>query len=164
MQHSRYFRRFSQRTLTYFVRGSIIVRLTSSLTGSDSIKQVNLHLMSCLTVGPIRLFVLLLLKSSMLENIGTRPYLAARSCNPFKIGHFGFFASRSGKVDDDDDWTKDWLCKNRLKYEEAAQLKYKIEEIGNGNFYRFFLREREGVLSLAIFCCFLSRSTKACWR
>ena len=83
---------------------------------------------------------------------------------PVQDRSFRFFASRSGKVDDDDDWTKDWLCKNRLKYEEAAQLKYKIEEIGNGNFYRFFLREREGVLSLAIFCCFLSRSTKACWR
>ena len=29
-------RYFSQRTLTYFVRGSITVRLTSNLTGFDS--------------------------------------------------------------------------------------------------------------------------------
>ena len=35
---------FKQRTLIYLVRGSITVRLTSCLTGLDSIKLVNLYL------------------------------------------------------------------------------------------------------------------------
>jgi len=33
-----------QRTLTYFVRGGITVRVTSCLTGLDSTKLVNLYL------------------------------------------------------------------------------------------------------------------------
>ena len=35
---------FSQRTLAYFLRGSITVQLTSCLTGLDSTKQVNMLL------------------------------------------------------------------------------------------------------------------------